>query len=571
MAGFAKDLVGILAGVALTFVALPIQATETTMERPFSEHAMVVSACPHASEAGVEIMRRGGNAFDAAACTGFVLAVTWPEAGNLGGGGLMLARKASGEVVTLDFRETAPAAARHDMFLDDKGEVIENLSLRSPLASGIPGSVEGLLRLWTDHGSGKISRHDLLAPAIALAQDGFPLSAEIADSINKRRDRFSEHPGSAAIFVKADGSPWAEGDLLKQSDLADTLRRIARNGRDGFYDGRTAKALASQQARTGGLITLDDLAAYRSIYREPVRGEFRDYEVISMGPPSSGGILLLEMLNMLDEFPLAELKWGTPAYIHLLTEVERRAYADRAEHLADADFHAVPIEILISEGYAQGRAADISLERATPSAEIRAGEARPEPEHTTHFSVVDAAGNAVALTTTLNASFGSCIVIEGAGFLMNNEMDDFSIKPGVPNLYGVTGGEANAIQPGKRMLSSMTPTIAVRDGRAALVLGSPGGSTIITTVLQVFLNVALHGMNIQDAVAASRHHSQWTPDEIFYEPEAFPEETQRALQRFGHTLNGKPGKIGAANCILIGPDGLHGAPDPRRQSAARGF
>jgi gamma-glutamyltranspeptidase/glutathione hydrolase len=541
------------------------------MERTTAEHALVVSACPLASAAGAEIMRDGGNAFDAAACTAFVLAVTWPEAGNLGGGGLMVARKADREVVTLDFRETAPSRARHDMFLDTKGEVIPDLSLRSPLASGVPGSVEGLLRLWEDHGSGKISRRALLAPAIKLAEDGFPLSDEIAQSLNKRKDRFASNPGAAKIFVRADGQPWAAGDLLRQPDLADTLRRIARNGRDGFYDGRTAQLIAEQQAQTGGLITRDDLAGYRSIYREPVCGEFQNYEIISMGPPSSGGILLIEMLNMLEIFPLADFKWGTPEYIHLLTEVERRAYADRAEHLADADFFPVPVKTLTSDDYAHKRAADIDLARATPSAQVRAGEAPAEPQHTTHFSVVDPQGNAVALTTTLNASFGSCIVIDGAGFLMNNEMDDFSVKPGVPNLYGVTGGEANAIAPGKRMLSSMTPTIAVRDGKTAMVLGSPGGSTIITTVLQVFLNVAIHHMPIQEAVAAPRHHSQWTPDEIFYEPGEFDTSTTAALEKLGHKLNAEPSRIGAANCIQIDEHGIHGAPDPRRQSAARGF
>jgi len=571
MAGFNRVGVGILTGGALIVAALPAGAAGMKTQPPFTEHAMVVSACPLASEAGAEIMRRGGNAFDAAACVGFVLAVTWPEAGNIGGGGLMVARKSGGEVVTLDFRETAPSGARHNMFLDDKGEVVKDLSLRSPLASGVPGSVDGLLRLWTDHGSGKISRRDLLAPAIALAEKGFPLPAEIAESLNARRDRFSADPGAATIFVRSDGEAWSVGDIFKQPDLGDTLRRIARDGRDAFYDGGIAKMIASQQARSGGLITLNDLAEYRSVYRDPLRGEFHDYEIISMGPPSSGGILLLEMLNMLDRFPLKDFNRGKPEYIHLLTEVERRAYADRAEHLADADFHPVPVSTLISKDYARDRADDIDLNHATPSAKVRAGKTPPEPTHTTHFSVVDPQGNAVALTTTLNASFGSCIVVRGAGFLMNNEMDDFSIKPGVPNLYGVTGGEANAIAPRKRMLSSMTPTIAVRDGRTAMVLGSPGGSTIITTVLQVFLNVAIHGMSIQEAVAAPRHHAQWTPDEIYYEPEAFSEETRKALQTLGHALNGKPAKIGAANCILIDAAGLHGAPDPRRQSAARGF
>ncbi len=542
------------------------------MKRYRAEHAMVVSASDEASRAGALILRRGGNAFDAAACVGFVLAVTWPEAGNLGGGGLMVARKANGEVVTLDFREIAPAKAHRDMFLDANGEVVKDLSLRSPLASGVPGSVEGLLRLWEDHGSGKISRKELLGRAIELAEDGFPLSAEIAESLNKRADRFTAHPGTAAIFVKPNQAPWVEGDLLKQPDLARTLQRIARQGRDGFYRGDVAKLIANQQFETGGLITLDDLANYQSVYRLPVRGEFRGYDIISMGPPSSGGILLVEMLNMLDTFPLEEFQWGTPKYVHLLTEVQRRAYADRAEHMADADFYPVPELMLLSKDYARQRAADIVFVRKTDSASIRAGEVPQESKQTTHYSVVDPDGNAVALTTTLNASFGSCIVIEGAGFLMNNEMDDFSVKPGVPNLYGVTGGAANAIEPGKRMLSSMTPTIAAKnDGSSTLVMGSPGGSTIITTVLQVFLNVALHKMDVAEAVAAPRHHSQWTPDEIFFEPDTFSPEVAAALRALGHKLEDTPEQIGAANCIQITPQGLIGAPDPRRQSAAAGF
>jgi len=550
---------------------MPTAHAETPVKRYRAEHAMVVSASDEASKAGALILRQGGNAFDAAASVGFVLAVTWPEAGNLGGGGLMVARKADGEVVTLDFRETAPAQAHRDMFLDAKGEVVPDLSLRSALASGVPGSVEGLLKLWEDHGSGTISRKQLLSRAIELAQNGFPLSEEIAASLNKRVERFAAHSASAAIFVKPGRVPWAEGDVLVQPDLARTLRRIARHGRDGFYKGDVARLIAEQQARTGGLITRDDLANYRAIYRPPIRGTFRGYEIISMGPPSSGGILLVQMLNMLDAFPLDEFTRGTSKYIHLLTEVQRRAYADRAEHLADADFHNVPVEMLLSKDYARQRAADIVFVRTTPSEMVRAGEVPAESPETTHYSVVDPMGNAVALTTTLNASFGSCIVIDGAGFLMNNEMDDFSVKPGVPNLYGVTGGSANAIEPGKRMLSSMTPTIAVRDGRTELIMGSPGGSTIITTVLQVLLNVALYGMDAAEAVAAPRHHSQWTPDEIFFETDAFTPEVVAGLRSLGHRLVDEPGPIGAANCIQVTPQGLIGAPDPRRQSAAAGF
>lgn len=534
-------------------------------------HAMVVCASPEAAQIGADIMRGGGNAFDAATAVGFALAVTWPEAGNLGGGGLMVAVRHDGTAITLDFREAAPAGAHRDMYLDENGDPVEGLSLRSALASGVPGSVDGLLRIWRDQGSGNVSRRGILAPAIDLAKRGFPISGELADSFNRRRDRFSEDPGAAKIFIRGDGRAWAAGDLFVQPDLAATLRRIARHGRDGFYSGKVAELLAEQQARTGGVITRADLAAYRSIYRPPVTGAFRDYTVVSMGPPSSGGIMLIQMLNMLAGFPVEKLHWGSAEYAHLLTEVQRRAYADRAEHLGDADYWDVPIAALISPQYARRRAAEISTTRATPSAEIFAGDVQRESADTTHFSIVDSAGNAVALTTTMNASYGSGIVIDGAGFLMNNEMDDFSVKPGAPNLYGVTGGAANAIAPGKRMLSSMTPTVILQNGRPRMVLGSPGGATIITTVLQVFLNVALHDMNIHDAVDAPRHHSQWLPDVIAYEEGALSESERKALETAGHAFREPPIRIGAANCILIDQDGVLGAPDARRQSAAAGF
>jgi gamma-glutamyltranspeptidase/glutathione hydrolase len=531
---------------------------------------MVVSASPEATQAGVDILRDGGNAFDAAAAVGFALAVTWPEAGNLGGGGLMVAVKAGGDVVTLDFREKAPARADRDMFLDAEGNVVVEMSLRSPLASGVPGAVDGLLRIWHDHGSGEISLRELVGPAARLARDGFLLSDELAESFNERAEFFGNDPGAERIFVRDDGRPWSAGDRFRQRDLAKTLRRIAHDGRDGFYSGRTAKLTVDQQSETGGLISQRDLDDYESVYRPPVTGTFRGYEIVSMGPPSSGGVLLIQMLNMLDRFPVETMKWGSAEYIHLLTEVERRAYADRAEHLGDSDFWDVPVAKLLSREYAAARTETIEMGRATPSSEVSAGAPVAEASHTTHYSVVDAQGNAVAVTVTLNASFGSGIVIDGAGFLMNNEMDDFSAKPGVPNLYGVTGGEANAIAPGKRMLSSMTPTVVMREGKPRMVLGSPGGSTIITTVLQVFLNVALYGMNIQDAVNAPRHHSQWLPDVIMYEPGTIDAEVADRLRAMGHTL-GEPRKIGAANCIFIGADGVLGAPDPRRQSSAAGF
>ena len=537
-----------------------------------SEHAIVVSASARACDAGVDIMREGGNAFDAAAATGFVLAVTFPQAGNLGGGGFMVARTADGRNLSLDFREKAPERAHRDMYLDEEGEVVEGLSLRSPLASGVPGAVDGLLTLWERDGSGRITREQLLAPAIRLAARGFPLSRELAQSLNLYATTFEKDPGASKIFIRNDDRPWREGDVLVQTDLARTLGRIAAQGRAGFYDGVVAGLIAKQQADSGGIITRDDLAEYRSVYRDPVVGTFRDYEIVSMGPPSSGGVLLIQMLNMLEGRPLAEYGRGSKNYAHLLTEVQRRAYADRAQHLGDPDYWEVPVAELTSKRYAKERANSIGMDRATPSTKVSAGLSfSKESLETTHYSVVDAQRNAVAITVTLNGLFGSGIVIDGAGFLMNNEMDDFSAKPGVPNLYGVVGGDANAIEAGKRMLSFMTPTVIVQNGRPVMVLGSPGGPTIITTVLQVFLNVAVHGLNIQEAVSAPRHHSQWLPDRIVYEEGAFSKDAIDELNAMGHAVADSAATIGSANCIYIDEHGLHGAPDRRRDNAAAGY
>lgn len=537
-----------------------------------AEHGMVVSASARACDAGVGVMRAGGNAFDAAAATGFVLAVTFPQAGNLGGGGFMVARTADGRNLSLDFRETAPDRAHRDMYLNDEGDVVEGLSLRSPLASGVPGSVDGLLTLWERDGSGNITREELLAPAIRLAAQGFPLSRELAHSLNAYAMDFEKDPGASKIFIREDARPWREGDVLVQTDLARTLRRIAAKGRSGFYEGPVAERIAEQQADSGGFITRDDLAGYAPVYRDPVVGTFRDYEIVSMGPPSSGGVLLIQMLNMLDGWLLAESERASKTYAHLLTEVQRRAYAYRAQHLGDPDYWEVPVAELTSKRYAEERAKSIDKDRATPSADVSAGlKFARESLETTHYSVVDAQRNAVAVTVTLNGLFGSGIVIDGAGFLMNNEMDDFSAKPGVPNLYGVVGGDANAIEAGKRMLSSMTPTIIVQNGRPVMVLGSPGGPAIITTVLQVFLNVALHGMNIQEAVSAPRHHSQWLPDHIVHEEGAFTNGVIDSLRAMGHALPDTTATIGAANCAYIDEQGVYGAPDPRRQNAAAGY
>ncbi|MFP6583107.1 MAG: gamma-glutamyltransferase [Candidatus Hydrogenedentota bacterium] len=535
------------------------------------ENGAVVSASIQASKVGVDIMRKGGNAFDAAAATGFALAVTFPLAGNVGGGGFMVAYDSQGQAITLDFRETAPAAAHKDMYLDAKGDVIPGMSLRSPQASGVPGSVDGLLRIWEDHGSGKISRRALIAPAIRLAKKGFNLSAQEAASFNAGRSRFEKDSGASKIFLHPERRPWKAGDRFVQPDLARTLKRIARHGRDGFYQGTTAELLATQHASSGGLITESDLADYRSKYRDAVSGSYKDVDIISMGPPSSGGILLVHMLNMLDQFDIKTAGWNSAQTIHILTEIQRRAYADRAAHLGDQDYWNVPLAWLGSKGYALERAATINLEQATPSSEISAGPPPAyESEETTHFSAADASGNLVSITTTLNTGYGSGIVIDGAGFLMNNEMDDFSSKPGTPNAYGLIGSEANAIAPGKRMLSSMTPTIVLRDNKPWLALGSPGGSTIITTVLQILLNVHEHGMNIQEAISAPRHHSQWLPDVVTHEPRAFTHDTRQRLVALGHELKERS-SIGQANALEIRDDGIYAAPDPRSNNAATGY
>ncbi len=539
----------------------------------YAENGLVVSASELASKVGVEIMKNGGNAIDAAVATGFALAVTYPQAGNLGGGGFLVARLESGETFTLDFREVAPTTAHRDMYLDENKEVIRGMSLYSPLAVGVPGTVDGLLRVFQDHGSGNISLRQALAPAIRLARGGFPISHDFANHLNMYKGLFFYNEGATETFVKKDSSNWLHDDILYQRDLAKTLTRIAQKGRDGFYSGKTAELIVQEMQNGNGLITYDDLTNYHSVYRDPVKGQFRDLDVISMGPPSSGGLLLIHMLNMLETFPLDSLSWNSSAYVHLLTEVERRAYADRAEHLGDPEFWTNPYAMFLSEDYAAERASTISMESATSSSELFPGDPAPyESRETTHYSVADKDGNCVSVTITLNTSYGSGIVVNGAGFFLNNEMDDFSTKPGTANFFGLIGNDANAIQAGKRPLSSMTPTLVLKNGQPILVIGSPGGSTIITTVLQVILNTTVYGMNIEDAVTASRVHSQWLPDQITVEPFSLSADVQQALTEMGHQI--KPyrwGKIGHANGIQIHETRLYGGADPRGNNSAVGY
>ena len=507
-----------------------------------------------AAEVGAAVLRRGGNAVDAAVAVHFALAVTFPNAGNLGGGGFLLVHTDSGEVA-LDFRETAPAAATRDMYLDAGGRVVEGLSLDTHLAAGVPGSVAGM---WEAHRRfGSLPWRELLAPAIALAERGWRI-----------------HPWTARTFAEEsrhnfrDYFHGAAGDLLVQKELAATLRRIADGGRDGFYRGETARLLVAEMRRGGGLVTPADLERYEPRWRTPVAGDYRGCRVVSMPPPSSGGVALLQLLHMLEGFRPDSLGHDGAAYVSLLAELEARVFADRAEHLGDPDFVAVPVATLVSRPYAARRAAGIVPGRRTPPEAITAGSAPREPEQTTHFSIVDRHGNAVAATVTLNDRYGSGIVVRGAGFLLNNEMDDFAAKPGAPNLYGVTGGTANAIAPGKRMLSSMTPTFVFRGGRLWLVLGSPGGPTIFTSVFQVIVNVVDFRMGLAAAVAAPRFHHQWPPreagaDPLHYERDRpLAEATRAALAALGYAPRERD-PLGDVQAIGVEDGQATGVSDPR--------
>ena len=534
------------------------------------DNAAVSSRSMLASEAGVAAMREGGNAVDAAVTTAFVLAVTHPSAGNLGGGGFAVIRTPEGDVYANDHRERAPGDASRDMFLDESGEYVADRALRSHLSSGVPGSVAGLLAIHERFGV--LSREAVMTRAIELARDGFELPADIARQFMSRHERFQHIGSTRRVFYKDDGSFYQAGEVFKQPDLAATLSRISAKGRDGFYTGETADLIVAEMSRGGGLISKEDLAGYEPAWREPIHGRYRGYDVHSMPPPSSGGVLVVQLLNMLEPFDLYELGFHTVPAMHLMIEVERRAYADRAVHLGDPDFYPVPLDRLLSKRYALSRIEDIGA-TASNSDDIAAGSIPREPFETTHFSVIDAEGMAVAFTTTINGGYGSGIVVEGAGFLLNNEMDDFSAKPGTPNMFGLIGGEANAIEPGKRMLSSMTPTIVSKGNRFILITGSPGGSTIITTTLQVILNVIDHGFDLEEAVNAPRFHHQWQPNSVRFEA-GIKEARMNALREMGHVnLQVLPEqfRIGDANSILKDRDSITATSDRRNQGGAAGF
>lgn len=535
---------------------------------------MVVSATRQASEVGTQIMQQGGNAVDAAVAVNFALAVTFPVAGNIGGGGFMVIRMHDGTINTLDFRETAPGKATRTMYQDDEGNVVRRRSRFGSLAVGVPGAVDGMVRAIEKYGN--LDLRQVLEPSIKLARDGYKLSYEQARDLNGHRADLMHFDGSRIYFTKPDSTLWHEGDLFVQKDLAETLERIAGQGRDGFYSGKTADLLVKEMQKQNGLITKEDLANYRSVWRDAVKTDYKGYSLYIMPPPSSGSVAIAQILNMIEPYDIGSYGYASTRAVHLVTEAERRAFADRAYFLGDPDFVDMPVRQLISKEYAKKRMASFSWDKATPSSEVDHGEIPgynlKESFETTHYSVVDPEGNAVAVTTTLNSGFGSKVSVSGAGFLLNNEMDDFSAKPGVPNQFGLIGGEANAIQPNKRMLSSMSPTIVTQNGELRMVLGSPGGSTIITTVLQVFLNVAEYGMNIQQAVAAPRVHHQWLPEQIFYDDYAFDKQTMKELKAMGHKMGQFGGYVGRADCIFVDSTGTrYGGADPRGEDWVSGY
>jgi gamma-glutamyltranspeptidase/glutathione hydrolase len=494
----------------------------------------VVSPHPLASQAGLDVLRRGGNAVDAAAAMQLVMAVVYPRAGNIGGGGFMVWRGANGALAALDYREKAPLGAGRDMYLDSLGGVIDGLSREGRLAAGVPGTVAGLFAAYERLGGG-LPFDALVSPAIALAEKGFLLSAAEAGRLNRYQEEFRRNNPGPNAFVR--DKPWKEGDRLVQRDLAHTLRLIQQHGRAGFYEGETADRILAEMRRGGGLLTHEDLRRYQAVWRQPVSGYYKGLKVISMPPPSSGGVALLQMLEMIEPYPLAQWGFHSAASLHLMAEASRRAFADRAEYLGDPDFHPVPVEKLLDSLYLLERMRDFALERVSPSDSVLAGRfVGKESFETEHIAAVDAQGNVAAVTTTLNSNFGCKVIVDGAGFFLNNEMDDFSAKPGVPNQFGLVGAEANAIAPEKRMLSSMTPTIVEKDGRFFMCLGAPGGSTIITAVFQVFVNIVEFGMGPRQAIEAGRFHHQWLPDEIWVERSGLPDTSLAALRDKGHSL-----------------------------------
>ncbi len=538
----------------------------------FGSNGMIASADIEASKAGTQVLKSGGNAVDAAVTTFFVLAVVHPFAGNLGGGGFAVIRTGNGEPLSLDFREKAPFAASRDMYLDANGDVINGLSTLGHLASGVPGSVDGMVEMHKKLGSK--SWFKLIQPAIELAEKGVILTEGRARGMNSTKALFKKVNGeNTTYFVRPDGNDWKEGDLFIQKDLAESLKRIQKQGRDGFYKGATAEYLLDEMKNGGGIIAQNDLDEYHSAWRETIVKPYKNYKIITMPPASSGGVALVQLLRLCEAYPFKEWGWNSAKTAQVMIEAERRVYADRAKWLGDQDFVKVPVNELMSAPYLKERWADFNENKASLSSDIKGGDVPYyESDQTTHLSVVDKDGRAVSITTTLNGGYGSKVVVNKAGFLMNNEMDDFSVKAGVPNMFGLIGNKANEIQPGKRMLSSMTPTIVEKDGKLFMVVGTPGGSTIITSVFQTILNVTEYGMSMQQAVNARKFHHQWLPDKIVFEQNAFDLDALQDLLNKGYTMEAQTGTLGRMDCIMLHPNGmLEGASDPRGENTSVGY
>jgi gamma-glutamyltranspeptidase/glutathione hydrolase len=559
--------------ILILFLAL---SCKTSSELVISEYnkplitqsAMVVSARQEASLIGVEVMKKGGNAFDAMVATELALAVAYPYAGNIGGGGFMVYRKNNGEIGSLDYREKAPLKAHKDMFLDENGEVVPMLSRQSALAVGVPGTVAGVFAVHEKFG--KLPIEELIKPVIALAKKGVIVTEKQEERLNKYRAVITEVNGNKTLFAQS----FKKGDYIKYDALANTLERIMKNGKNEFYKGETAQKLVDYLRAKGGIITLEDLANYQAVWRKPITFDYKDLRLISMAPPSSGGITLGQIMKMIEPYDLKALGHNQTKYIQTLVEAERRAYADRNHYLGDPDFIKIPVDDLLNPTYLTLRMSDFRMDKATKSSDINRGEVLFfESTETTHYSIVDSEGNAIAATTTINDAYGSKLFCDELGFFLNNEMDDFSSKPGVPNMFGLIGNEANSIAPSKRMLSSMTPTIVEKNGQLFMVVGTPGGSTIITSVLQTILNVYEFNMNMQEAVAAPRFHHQWLPDVVTMEPKGFSEDLIQQLKSLGYLINqNNTPVIGKVDAIQILPNGYkESGADPRGDDRAVGY